>query len=218
MQFENSPPRIPHPVCKNFGGKSNFVLSKRISVAVFIGLLTTLTLSSCTSPQQREAKLEHFAEDVVKHLLDRNPKTYRQSIAFLMREELDDNMIDKLQSIGKLPEPGLEEMKVVSDAEDKKTTNKVDTTSATSLGDIKKATVPIQVVGKIINYQNGVKKDEQHFSLEVDCKLTDEMEGYPRVVAIRGIENITATSVRPTDTSVKGASSHGPRKRPMRRS
>jgi hypothetical protein len=216
MQVENSLPRIPQPVRNDFGSKSNFVFFKRISVALFVGFLTAFTISSCSTPAQRQDKLERFAQGVVKHLFDRNPKTYRQSIALLMREELDDNTIDKLQSAGKLPEPGLEEMKVVSDAEAKNTTNTVYTTSTKLVGDVKNATVPIQVVGRIVNYQNGKKKDEQHFLLEVDCKLTDEMEGYPRVVAIRGLENMTATSARPVDG--KGASSHGSHKRLTRKS
>jgi len=189
--------------------------------------MTIVTLSSCASPEQRlkerQDKLEHFASDVVKHLLDRDPKTYRQSVAALMREELDDSTIDKLQSTGNLPQPGLEEMKVVSDAEDKKTSNTVELKSAKAVtGKVKQDVVPIQVVGDVINYQNGVKKNDQPFSLEVDCKLTDAMEGYPRVVAIRGLENYTATSVRPTEANSKvntpsPSSSSNPRKRKIRR-
>jgi hypothetical protein len=199
------------------------IFQRRIALSALVGLMTALSLSSCASPEQklkeRETKLEHFAEGVVKHLLDRDPKTYRQSVAALMREELDDSTIDKLQSTGNLPEPGLEEMKVVSDAEDKKTSNTVETPTVQPAGVVKRDVVPIRVSGQVINYQNGVKKNEQPFSLEVDCKLTDEMQGYPRVVAIRGLENFTATSVRPTTepSSKPPTASSAARKRHVRR-
>jgi len=188
--------------------------------------MTIVTLSSCASPEQRlkerGEKLERFASNAVKHLFDRDPKTYRQSVAALMREELDDGTIDKLQASGNLPEPGLEEMKVVSDAEDKKTSNTVEVKSAKAVaGKVKQDVVPIQVNGDVVNLQDGVKKNEQPFSLEVDCKLTDAMEGYPRVVAIRGLENFTATSIKPTEansnTKVSAPPSAANRKRKIRR-
>jgi hypothetical protein len=205
--------------------RSNFsaTFHGRITLVALIGLVAGFGLTSCASPEQklkeRQTKLEHFAEGVVKHLLDRDPKTYRQSVAALMREELDDSTIDKLQSKGNLPEPGLEEMKVVSDAEDKKTTNTVETTTIQPTGAVKRDVVPIQVAGQVINYQDGAKKNEQPFSLEVDCKLTDEMQGYPRVVGIRGLENFTATSVRPAEPTSKptAPSSSAARKRRVRR-
>jgi len=191
----------------------NAILHRRSLVAALTGLMTIVTVSSCASPEQRlkerQDKLERFASSVVKHLLDRDPKTYRQSVAALMREELNDTTIDKLQASGNLPEPGLEEMKVVSDAEDKKTSNTVETPTAKPTGPVKSDTVPIQVVGQVINFQDGVKKNELPFTVVVDCKLTDDMAGYPRVVGIRGLENFTATSVRPTEASKPTSSSAG---------
>jgi hypothetical protein len=167
----------------------------------FVGLIAVLLLSSCASPEQtlhdRQTKLEHFATGAVRHLLDRNPKTYRMSVNSLMREELNDATINKLQSIGKLPEPGLEELKVVEDAEDAKTNNAVEIKDTKTLGPANKDVVPIRVKGLIVNYKNGIKKSEEPFSLELDCKLTEDMEGFPRVIAVRGMEKPLASSVRP---------------------
>ena len=225
MQIQNRSPRINSSMRNSSGSSLRPTFQWRVFSSALVGLVTIVTLSSCASPEQRlkerQEKLEHFASDVVKHLLDRDPKTYRQSVAALMREELDDSIIDKLQSTGNLPEPGLEEMKVVSDAEDKKTTNTVETRSAKAIaGTVKQDVVPIQVTGEVINYQNGVKKNDQPFSLEVDCKLTNEMQGYPRVVAVRGLENYSATSVRATTepaSKVTAPSSPTARKRKIRR-
>jgi len=175
-----------------------------LTKSILFGCVAVLSFSSCSSPAQklhdRQIKLENFAVGVVKHLLDRNPTTYRQSVSSLMREELNDSTIDKLQSIDKLPEPGLEELKIVDDAQDHKATNAVETTSVKALGSAQNDIVPIQVKGRVVNYTNGVKKSEEPFSLEVDCKLTEDMEGYPRAVAVRGVDNLQAMSIRPNDS------------------
>jgi hypothetical protein len=171
--------------------------------SILYGCVALLSLSSCASAAQklhdRQIKLENFAVGVVKHLLDRNPATYRQSVASLMREELNDSTIDKLQSIDKLPEPGLEELKIVDDAQDQKATNAVETSNVKTLGSAQNGVVPIQVKGRVVNYRNGVKKSEEPFSIEVDCKLTEDMEGYPRAVAVRGLDNLQAMSIRTND-------------------
>jgi hypothetical protein len=224
MHIQNRSPRTRSST-QNFSGFSlTPTFRERFFSSALVGLVTIVTLSSCASPEQklkeRQEKLEHFASNVVKHLLDRDPKTYRQSVAALMREELDDSTIDKLQSTGNLPEPGLEEMKVVSDAEDKKTSNTVETKSAQAVaGTLKHDVVPIMVTGGVINYQDGAKKNDQPFALEVDCKLTDEMQGYPRVVGVRGLENFTATSVRATTEPASKVTSPAatPHKRKTRR-
>jgi len=161
-------------------------------------ILTSLLITSCASPQQkahqRETLLGNFATKVVAHLFDRNPQTYKESVAMLMREELDDQTITKLQNSGKLPEPGLEEEKTVEDAQDQKTSNRIETTSVKPIGSITEAVVPFQVTGTIVSLKDGQKKSEEPFSLEVDCKLTDAMEGYPKVVAIRGLERTGAAA------------------------
>lgn len=224
MHIKKRSPRTRSSTQKFSGFSLAATFRKPFFSSALVGLVTIVTLSSCASPEQklkeRQEKLERFASNVVKHLLDRDPKTYRQSVAALMREELDDSTIDKLQSTGNLPEPGLEEMKVVSDAEDKKTSNTIETKTATAVaGTAKHDVVPVQVTGEVINYQDGVKKNDQPFSLEIDCKLTDEMQGYPRVVGVRGLENFTATSVRATTepASKVTAPAAAPHKRKIRR-
>src|SRR5277367_2675639 len=134
MHNQNRSPRITSSTHINSGRSLRSTFQQRVFSSALVGFVTIVTLSSCASPEQklkdRQEKLERFASNVVKHLLDRDPKTYRESVAALMREELDDGARDKLQSTGNLPEPGLEELKVVSDAEDKKTSNTVETQTA----------------------------------------------------------------------------------------
>ncbi len=181
--------------------KKLFTISKivQISTCFFVvGLLT-----SCASVEerkrQRQQQLEGFAGKVVQHLLDRNPDTYRRSISALMREELDDNTINNLQSIGRLPQPGLEELKFISDAQDQKTSNKVETPIVRAVGDMAKEVVPMRVTGKVTNYKNGVKTDDRSVQVEVDCRLTDAMDGYPKAVAVRGLDPVKSVAKQTDD-------------------
>jgi hypothetical protein len=173
-----------------------FSISKiaQTSICFFVAVFLTSCASAEERKRQRQQQLEGFAGRVVQHLLDRNPATYRRSIASLMREELDDSTISNLQSIGRLPEPGLEEMKFISDAEDQKTSNKVETPIVRAVGDMSKDVVPMRVTGKVTNYKDGTKTDDRSVQVEVDCRLTEAMDGYPKAVGVRGLDPVKSVA------------------------
>jgi len=201
-----NPTKIPtvsmNPTSK---AKNLFSFSKiaRTSTCIFVVVLLTSCASAEEKKRQRQQQLEGFAARVVQHLLDRNPATYRRSIAMLMREELDDNTITNLQAIGRIPEPGLEEMKVISDAEDQKTSNKVETPIVRAVGDMAKEVVPMRVTGKVTNYKDNVKTDDRSFQVEVDCRLTDAMDGFPKAVGVRGLEPVKSIAKQADDGKLR---------------
>lgn len=153
--------------------------------------LCVFGLAGCKSPEQklkeRQEFLQTFVTGVVKHLLDRNPDTIRESITHLHREELPEPVWEKLQAQGLLPQTELGVLKIINEAQDNHTTNEINVQEVKPLGPVDKDVVPFQVTGVQTDKQTGKPDQQKPFSCTVSCKLNDQTGGWPQVVEITGL-------------------------------
>src|SRR3990167_9106537 len=154
-------------------------------------LAAMVGLSACSSPEQKRKErlqiLEKFVTQVATHIFDRNPTTIRESMSHLFREELTEPVIQKLQKEGKLPKTELGIVKILTEAEEKHTTNQVTVASTKALGQIEMDVVPFEVKGKVITKTKGKPDQFKTFSLKITCKLNEQTGGWPQVVDISGL-------------------------------
>jgi hypothetical protein len=160
---------------------------------LFLGImcLSISSLSGCKSPEQkkkeREELLVTFTTGVVKHLLDHNPDTIRESITHLQKEELPEPVFEKLQADGVLPKTELGILKIIDEAQDSHSTNEVDVKSVKPLGPVEKDVVSFAVEGVEKDKQEGKPDQDKPFSCTVTTKLTEQSEGWPQVVEVTGL-------------------------------
>jgi hypothetical protein len=179
----------------------------RVGLAIRIGAFLLLTLVvvglvSCSSPEaekrKREQLLVQYCTGVAKHVLDKNPITVRESMTHLFREELEDPVIEKLQKEGSLPKTELGVLKIITEAEEKHTTNEVTVTAVKPLGPVEKDIVPFQVTGKVVTKTEGKPDQTKPFSMKIVCKLNEQTGGWPRVLELSGL----VTEVKPAPSPV----------------
>lgn len=188
--------------------------NRSLSYNTTLALITivALALAGCQSKaaeeKHREKVLESFATKVTKHLLDRNPATIHESMTTLTHVELDDKLQDKLENDKVMPETEIDIMKIVSEGEAKKLSNTVVVESATPQGDTDKDVVPIKVVGKDVKLVDGKEAESKDFTYIITCKLTPEMEDFPRAIDFAG-----ATGAKPAaEKSAEAKSTHRSRR------
>jgi hypothetical protein len=141
-------------------------------------------MAGCTSKEQklkeREKTLTDFATSVVQHMYDRNPATLRDSMNILMREQLTEKVVTKLQNSKDLPETEIDELKIIDENQRKHLSNKVEVDIVRPLTPIEKDEVQMKVTGKDITLADGKPQDDKVISTIITCQLTDEMGGYAR--------------------------------------
>lgn len=151
-----------------------------------------MCLCSCQSAEQktrvRQATLEKFCTGVVKHLLDHNPKTIKESIVHLQREEIPDPLFDKLQEQGLLPKTELSILKVIDEQEGTKSSNEVQVKSVKPLGPVDKDVVPFEVSGVEIDKVSDKPVKSNPFTCKITCKFNEQTGGWPQVVDISGLK------------------------------
>jgi len=165
--------------------------ANRMPIFLLASLLV-FALAGCKSPEQVKKErldvLEKFTVGVAKHILDRNPETVKESITHLQREELSEQVFEKLQSDGHLPKTELGELKIIEDAQEQHTTNTVDVSAVKPLGPVEKDIVPLQVSGQVTEKTEGKPDTVKPFTFNVTCKLNEETGGWPQVVEISALE------------------------------
>ncbi|HEY9868263.1 MAG TPA: hypothetical protein V6D08_03790 [Candidatus Obscuribacterales bacterium] len=159
--------------------------------ALFLLILVIIGLVSCTNPEaekrKREQLLSKFCTGVAKHIFDRNPVTVRESMTHLFREELTEAVIEKLQKEGSLPKTELGIVKIITEAEEQRTTNAVTVSAVKPLGPVEKDIVPFQVTGKVTTKTEGKPDQDKPFSIKIVCKLNEQTGGWPQVVDLTGL-------------------------------
>jgi hypothetical protein len=159
--------------------------------ALFLLILVIVGLVSCTSPEaekrKREQLLSKFCTGVAKHIYDRNPVTVRESMTHLFREELTEPVIEKLQKEGSLPKTELGIVKIITEAEERRTTNVVAVSGVKPLGPVEEDIVPFQVTGKVTTKTEGKPDQDKPFSIKIVCKLNEQTGGWPQVVDLTGL-------------------------------
>lgn len=180
-------------------------------LSVFAILICIFGLTCCQSPEQKrkakQAAMEKFCIGVVKHLLDHNPDTIRESITHLQREELTEGVFEKMQSEDVLPETELGVLKIIQEAQEGETTNVVDVTSIKPIGDLDKDVVPFQLSGVETAKAKGKPDQKRNFSCTISCRL---IEGYGQAVEVTGLG---APQVKPQPKAEEPAKSKRKRRR-----
>lgn len=168
------------------------------ALAVLALSFCVLGLSCCESAEQkkkdRQELLEKFCTGVVKHLLDHNPETIRESITHLQREELPQPVFEKLQSEGVLPKTELGVLKIIDEAQDTHSTNEVQVKAIKPLGPVEKDVVPFEVTGVEVGKTQGKPDQIKPFTYTITCKLNEQTGGWPQAIEVTGM----APQAKPT--------------------
>lgn len=150
-----------------------------------------MLLCACESAEQkkkdRQQLLEKFSTGVVKHLLDHNPDTIRESITHLQREELPEQTFEKLQKEGVLPVTELGVLKIIDEAQDRHTTNTVVVKSIKPLGPVERDLVPFEVTGEDIQKAQGKPDESRPFKCTITCKLNEQTGDWPQAIDVSGL-------------------------------
>jgi len=153
-------------------------------------------MAACTSKEQklkeREKTLTDFATAVVQNMYDRNPQTIRESMNTVMKQQLTQKVVEKLQNSKDLPETEIDELKIIDENQRKHASNKVEVDIVRNLTPIEKDEVQMKVTGKDIALVDGKATDDKVISVIVTCQLTDEMGGYAR-----GTDLVVLASAKP---------------------
>jgi len=159
--------------------------------ALALIVLSVIGLVSCTSPEaklkKRQETMEKFATQVAKQLYDKNPETVRESMTLLFREELSDSVKEKLQREKMLPNTELGIVKILTEAEENHTTNKVEVTTAKSMATADKEVVPIQVSGQVVTKTEGKPDVSTPFNIHIVVKLPIVAGAWPQVIDVTGM-------------------------------
>jgi hypothetical protein len=184
MQLINHP-SLPSQVVRHNPFASNSALKFFSILAI---MFCVLSLTCCQSPEQKrkakQAAMEKFCIGAVKHLLDHNPDTIRESITHLQREELTEGVFEKMQSEDVLPETELGVLKIIQEAQEAGTSNVIEVTSIKPVGDLDKDLVTFQLTGVETAKAKGKPDQKREFACTISCRL---IEGYGQVVEVIGL-------------------------------
>lgn len=155
------------------------------------------------SPEAKKAKKEQalakFATSVTKHLLDRNPDTIQASAQQLMHAEVHESALDKLQARKILPDSQIDVWRAIDDSQVAHRTNEIDVKTVRPISPLDKDDIKVQVVGDEIVKTSGKQTAVKPFNLELTCRLTSEMDNYPRLLDVSGLNpNTTAYGSTPS--------------------
>lgn len=182
-------------------------MSARSQFSLFttaIAVLISLSLSSCAlSPEakkkQKEQTLIKFATTVTKHLLDRNPDTITASANQLMHSEVHESALDKLQARKILPDSQIDVWRAIDDSQVAHRTNEIAVKSVKAISPLDKDDVKMLVSGDEIIKTSGKQSGVKPFNLELTCRLSDEMDNFPRLIDVNGLSaNATAYGSTPS--------------------
>ncbi len=169
-------------------------LAITLSAIALISTLTGCAVSPEAKKKAREEALEKFSRVVTQHLLDRNPTTLTVSVNQLMRVEVHNTSLAKLQARKILPDSNIDVLRAIDDAEVAKTTNEVQILSVRPLTPVEKDPVKYRVTGKEIFKVAGKQVDMRPFSLELTIRLTPQMDGEPALLEVGGMSASTVFS------------------------
>jgi hypothetical protein len=188
---------------------------KNLSSLVLATCLGTSLLAFCGCSQSPEAMkkartetLEKFAKEATEHLLDKNPETIKVSVNQLMHQEVHTNSIESLQKKKILPDSSIDVLKAIDDAQRAKRSNKVQINSVKPLSSLEKEDVSFQIRGQEQILVNGKTTSTKPFTIELKCRLTDEMNNYPQIIDVNGM-----VSYAPPQQDGKDSTSGGRKKR-----
>ncbi len=122
-----------------------------------------------------------FVSTAVQHMLDRNPETMQESMTTLAHDEFEESLFEKLQGKNMLPETDISILKIVTEQKKKNATNKVVVDQVKPIDPVAQSSVRFNITGKDINEIGGKPADTKDFQYVVTCKLTKEMDGFPRI-------------------------------------
>jgi hypothetical protein len=178
------------------------------TLAVSIGFLACGFLCSCASSEaqmkEREATMSKFVKTAVQHLLDRNPETIQDSMNELTRNEMTQPLVERLQNDKVLPETDLSILKIKDDALKNHATNQIVLDQVQPLDPLSKPDVRFRVVGKDVAQVDGKPNGEKPFDYIATCRLTDDMDGFPRITEFVGASPKPAESeARPVKKRIR---------------
>jgi hypothetical protein len=161
--------------------------------------VASIVLSSCAlSPealkQARAKKLETFAGDVTKHLLDKNPATLNNSILAFRSDEVSPDERDKLEQLKIIPDSPISVDKLQQENEAAGRSNEVVISSVVPISPTDADSVKFKVDGKEISKLKGNVTDTRAFSYELTVLLNAEMSGYPQLTDLKGFTAPAATA------------------------
>lgn len=151
---------------------------------------TALSLSGCSKQeelQQRKQTLEQFCTSVAQHILDRNPDTMRESLSTLLHEQLTDQSREKLEDSKVIPDSPITVMRETAESKDAHRSNKIDVLIVRPLTPVEKDPVTYKVTVKDITLINDKPANDKTYSFTIVCKLTPDMDNFPRVLDVAGL-------------------------------
>jgi hypothetical protein len=156
----------------------------------FAAVAITVTTSGCSKEQQlkqREQKLADFATSVAQHILDRNPETIKESLTVLMHEQLDLKLLEKLEGTKVIPDSPITLMRETEQWKTDHRSNKIQV-SVQPMTPVDKDQVTYKITGTDSTLIDGKKIDDRPIDFSIVCMLTPDMDGFPRVVDLTGLE------------------------------
>jgi hypothetical protein len=172
---------------------------------MFVAVAISVTTSGCSKEQQlkqREQKLAEFATSVAQHILDRNPETRQESISIFMHQEVDSNLITKLENTNVLPDSPITLLREKEQWKTDHRTNKVQV-AVQPTTPVDKDQVTYKVTGTDSILVDGKKVVDRPIDFSIVCMLTPDMDGYPRVVGIDGLDKTKAAAQTSAATQTK---------------
>ncbi|MDR3616708.1 MAG: hypothetical protein P4L53_24315 [Candidatus Obscuribacterales bacterium] len=157
---------------------------------MFVAVAITVTTSGCSKEQQlkqREQKLADFATSVAQHILDRNPETIKESLTVLMHEQLDLKLLEKLEGTKVIPDSPITLMRETEQWKTDHRSNKIQV-SVQPLTPVDKDQVTYKITGTDSTLVDGKKVDDRPIDFSIVCMLTSDMDGFPRVVDLTGLD------------------------------
>jgi hypothetical protein len=172
---------------------------------MFVAVAITVTTSGCSKEQQlkqREQKLADFATSVAQHILDRNPETIKESLTVLMHEQLDLKLLEKLEGTKVIPDSPITLMRETEQWTTDHRSNKIQV-SVQPLTPIDKDQVTYKITGTDSTLVDGKKVDDRPIDFSIVCMLTSDMDGFPRVVDLTGLDKSKSASATSASAPTK---------------
>jgi hypothetical protein len=177
--------------CKNANRQIQSLKKAAVRGALmFAAVAITVTISGCSKEQQlkqREQKLSDFATSVAQHILDRNPETIKESLTVLMHEQLDLKLLEKLEGTKVIPDSPITLMRETEQWKTDHRSNKIQV-SVQPMTPVDKDQVTYKITGTDSTLIDGRKIDDRPIDFSIVCMLTPDMDGFPRVVDLTGLE------------------------------
>jgi hypothetical protein len=172
---------------------------------MFVAVAITVTTSGCSKEQQlkqREQKLAKFATSVAQHILDRNPDTINESLSILMHQEVETKLIDKLENTNIIPDSPITLLRETEQWKTDHRSNKVQL-SVQPMTPVDKDQVTYKITGTDSTLVNGKKVEDKPVDFSIVCMLTPDMDDFPRVVDVTGLDKSKSASSTNTSAPTK---------------